>query len=169
MFENLFNALSGGRSPVTTELLLRAMPAEHKAVQRAAIPYVLFQISCDSGVDISVPMAAALQLIRRPGCHREATISTLMFVTFCDIDGTDGAGLRDKVAADLLRKLGTRVRLIQGTVAGVIGHIGRGNNYVNGCAFVGIEKLCAALFRQRYGTAEMLDLVPKEQMEAAAH
>jgi hypothetical protein len=166
MFENLFNAFSSHSNPVTTELVLRAMPAQpHAAVQRAIIPYILMQISCEPGVDISAPMAAALKIVRRPGCYREATISTLMFLTFNTNSGNDGTRLRDKIADELLNKLSTRVRLIRGTLVGVIGHIGRGNNYLNGSAFIGVEKLCAALFGQEYGSSVILDLVPKEESQ----
>src|SRR5262245_10061968 len=168
MFENLFNVFSG-QVPVTTELVLRAMPAHaHTSAQRAVIPYVLFQISCEPGVDISAPMAAALKLIRRPGCSREATISTMMFLTFSGRDGTEGTRVRDKVAEDLMRQLGQRVRLLRGTLVGVVGHIGRGNNYLNGSAFIGIETLCESLFGQGYGTSLTLDLVPKDEAQALA-
>jgi hypothetical protein len=172
MFENLLNAFTGENRDLTSELLLRAMPARsHAGAQRAVIPYVIFQISCEPGVDISAPMAAALKVIRKPGCRREATISTLMFVTFPGVNGSDGLKLCDSVADDLLRQLGQRVRMVRGTLTGVMGHIGRGNNYLDGSAFIGVEKLCAALFSQPYGTSVTLDLVPKEESrpEHATH
>jgi hypothetical protein len=172
MFENILNAFSGQSHDVTTEEVLRAMPAQsHAGAQRAVIPYVMFQISCDPGVDISAPMAAALKIIRKPGCRREATISTLMFLTFPGVNGSDGARLCDAVADDLLRQLGPRVRMVRGSLTGVIGHIGRGNNYLDGSAFIGVEKLCGTLFAQAYGTSVTMDLVPKEEThaEAAAH
>jgi hypothetical protein len=169
MFESLFNAFSG-QPPVTTGLVLRAMPAHAKSsAHRATIPYVLLQISCDPGVDISAPMATALKVIRRPGCCREATISTLMFLTFSEAGGVDPARWRDKVADELMRLLGSRVRIVRGTLVGVVGHIGRGSTYLDGSAFIGVETLCNALFEQKYGTTVTLDLVPKEEDEALEH
>lgn len=134
--------------------------------QRAIIPYLLFQLQCDPGTDISAPVATALQIIRRPGCVCEANISTLMFVTFPDSSLDDATELRDEVASSLMTKLGPRVRLIKGNVAGVVGHIGRGNDCFRGSAFIGLEKLCTALFGQPFGTSVTKDLVPRGHADA---
>jgi hypothetical protein len=162
MLEKMLNAISG-RGPVNAGMVLREFAADGIKTrpprwQRGMVPYVIFQISCDGGKDITAPLAQAVRLIRRPGCVLEANMATMLFVTFPGIADGDGAAMRDEVANALMKNLGRRVRLVKGMIGGVQGDIGRGENCIHGTAFLGLEKLCMALFTQSYGYYNTLDL-----------
>ncbi|HEY7088037.1 MAG TPA: hypothetical protein VH518_08110 [Tepidisphaeraceae bacterium] len=159
MFERVLDAISW-RGPVNAQMLIEELGTVAPAArwQRGVIPYLIFQVSCDGGKDITAPLAAAMRIIRRPGCVLEANLSTMIFVTFPGTGSGDGVSLRDEAAKQIMKKLGRRVRLIKGMINGVTGNIGRGENCIRGTAFLGLEKLCMALFTQSYGYFNTLNI-----------
>src|SRR5690349_13807185 len=153
------HAHSRKRVSVTPGLVMRALAvAQASPPPRAGLmPYLLLQVRCDRGVEhICAPIAAALHIVRGPGTTCEGIMSGLMLVTFPNKGKLTQEVIRnrDETALALIRQLGSRVRIVKGTVTGLFGAIGRGSDSYWGSAFPGIETICAELFAQPYGTCK---------------
>jgi hypothetical protein len=164
MRKKLRSAFSHYLANEVIDEIVYSPPGTRGAPQPTALCFILLQVRDDPVDQAPAHLAKAFDIIQRRDGMVWGVMSSMAIATFglpFSDDPERDLDQRAKTIARLTAELGDSVRLIYGTVDGLLGNYGSEHRFVYGPLLPGFERHVSALTALKFGQAVEIDGQPR--------